>query len=214
MLRRLRLIICLIGFVTLAHAQESETPFKKGLWMTGLDGIISSASNALDTVNRSNFNTSYALNIASHKFLQDKWAAGLRLTASRSSSVGIVERQSESIFIGPSLMHFFSDSKDGSLFIELSPGYVRFFEKSESTSTSLPFSESIDGNGFGLTGRFGYAHVIDEKIVFNFGMNVTSFWILADRNSEPSGLSKKENLRIGSLAFNFGFSVLLEKFFF
>ena len=214
MFRSSILILLFIGLNIGLKAQEEQTPFKKGLWLTGLDGAISSTDSTIDTLSTNSFSTAYAFNISSNKIFKDRWAAGLRLTASRASSSGFLDRESESIFIGPSITHYFSASKDGSLFLELSPGYVRFFDKSESQPGVPTILESVDGNGFGTSLRFGYAHLVTEKILFNFGMNITNFWIVADRISEPSGISRTEDLTIGSIAFNFGFSVLLEKFFF
>lgn len=198
----------------MVHAQEDETPFKEGLWLTSLEGSISSSNSTLGNNARSNFNTAYGFNISSNKIFKDRWAAGLKLTASRTSSNSFILRESESIFIGPAITRFFSTAPQGSLFLGFSPGYVRFFESSETNAGLIVAKESVDGNGFGTVIRFGYAHVINEKVIFNFGMNLTNFWIRADRISEPGPLRTTEDLTIGSLAFNFGFSVLLEKFFF
>jgi len=214
MLKRTLFTLLSMFVLSLVQAQETNSPFKKGLWFTGLEGIISSSNNTLDTVSSGSFNTAYAFSISSKKLFSDRWAAGLKLSAKRSSSSGVFQRESESFFIGPSIVHFFSDAKDGSLFLEFTPGYVRFFEKSAATTSNNNFSQSIDGNGFGTSLVLGYAYVLNEQIVFSFGMNMTNFWITGDRVTEPAGTSIEENLTIGSLAFNFGFSVLLEKFFF
>ncbi len=214
MIKRVFLLCLFLCFGYITQAQESETPFKKGLWLTSLEGSISSSNSTLGNGVNSRFNTAYGFNISSNKLFKDRWAAGLRLTATRASSSSFIDRESESIFIGPSITYFFSPAKTGSLFMELSPGYVRFFENSEANAGFLIAQESVDGNGFGTVFRFGYAHVINEKVIFNFGMNVTNFWIAADRTTEPGPITVSENLTIGSLAFNFGFSVLLEKFFF
>jgi len=206
-------LICL-SFSLMAQEEESTTPFKKDLWLTSLEGTISSSNSTLGNSNSQQFNTTYGFDISSNKLFKDRWAAGLRLTATRSASSSFIDRESESIFLGPSISHFFSDNPQGSLFLEFSPGYVRFFESSEANIGLGIVEEVVDGNGFGTIIRFGYAHVINEKVVFNFGMNITNFWILADRTSEPGPTTVSENLSIGSLAFSFGFSVLLEKFFF
>lgn len=196
-------------------AQEAETPFQKGLWLTSLEGSISSSNNTTNTnQNQNNFTSAYGLNIASNKLFKDRWAVGLRINAQRSAVSGVLERESESVFIGPSITHFLSDAPTGSLFISFSPGYVRFFEQSSASSGAVDISESIDGNGFGTAVRFGYAHLVNEKVLFNFGMNLNNFWIIADRVREPGLDISNENLSIGSIAFSFGFSVLLEKFFF
>lgn len=214
MIKKSALLLLLCFFVFDSIAQEDVTPFQKGLWFTGLDGSISSSSNTLGGNSRGNFNTAYGFNISSSKLFKDRWAGGLILNAARSSSDGILNRQSESIFIGPSIRHFFSEAPQGSLYLEFAPGYVRFYEKSETNLGLTKVFESVDGNGYGMAVKFGYAHVLDKNIVFNFGMNVTNFWIKADRNRQPQNTTQREKLVIGSVAFNFGFSVLLKKFFF
>lgn len=214
MIKRVLLFILLFCSGLMTQAQESETPFKKGLWLTSLEGSISSSNSTLGNAQNTNFNTAYGFNISSNKIFKERWAAGLRLTAMRAASNSIINRESESIFIGPSITYFLSAAKQGSLFAELSPGYVRFFENSEANAGFLIAKESVDGNGFGTVLRFGYAHAINDQVIFNFGMNLTNFWILADRTTEPGPTTETENLTIGSLSFNFGFSVLLEKFFF
>ena len=216
MIKKVPLILLFLCLATQGYSQESTTPFKKGLWLTGLDGSISSTNNALasNNSNNNNFNTAYGFKISSGKIFKDRWTAGLILAADRSSSDGIFNRQTESIFIGPSIRHFFSKAPQGSLYLEIAPGYVRFFEKSELRSTFTRTSESVDGNGFGLAMRFGYAHLVNESVIFNFGMNITNFWIWADRTQLPSNTTTQEDLLLGSIAFNFGFSVLLKKFFF
>lgn len=216
MIKKVSLLLFFICLVSQAIAQESTTPFKKGLWLSGLDGSISSTNNALasNNSNNNNFNTAYGFNISSSKIFKDRWTAGLVLAAQRASSDGIFNRQTESIFIGPSIRHFFSKAPQGSLYLEVAPGYVRFFEKSALTNTFTRTSESVDGNGFGLGMRFGYAHKVNDSVIFNFGMNFTNFWIWADRTQIPANTTTQEDLILGSLSFNFGFSVLLKKFFF
>ena len=208
-------LLLLMLLVIQINAQEEASPFRKGLWLTTLDGSISSASSTTNAIaNQNSFNTAYGLNISSNKLFKARWAAGLRLNAIRSSAGGILERESESVFVGPSISHFFSPATTGSLFLEFSPGYVRFFEASSVRSGTTQLKESVDGNGFGTNLRFGYAHLVSDKILFNFGMNLTNFWIVADRKVEPGLNRSNENLSLSSVAFNFGFSLLLEKFFF
>ena len=185
-------LLVLTAFMAQGQEEKKEvvTAFKKDLWLTSLEGTISSSNSTLG--NNTNFNTAYGLNISSNKIFKDRWAGGLRLTAQRESSNSFIVRESESIFLGPNLAYYFSKSTQGSLFVEFSPGYVRFFESSESNSGLITAQESVDGNGFGTVFRFGYAHVINERVIFNFGMNVTNFWINAERITEPGPTSSRK----------------------
>jgi hypothetical protein len=165
MIKKLLYLLLLFLWVKFAQGQESETPFKKGLWLTSLDGSISSANSSLGRNNNANYNTAYGFNVSSNKIFKDRWAAGLRLSAARASSNSVIEREAESIFIGPGMTYFFSQTAQGSLFMEFAPGYVRFFESSKTNSGAISASETVDGNGFGTVLRFGYAHAINEKIL-------------------------------------------------
>ena len=188
---------------------EVTTPFRKGRWLTGLSGSISSTSTRLDTVQGTNFANQYALELSTGRFFKDRWLAGLTFRAERNSSEEFVVRDSESLFIGPLISHYFSDSKLGSVFILFSPGFTRFRDKTAIEQNGVVTQELIKGQGFGMLLNLGYSYVVHDRIAFDLGLSVSSNWINGRRESEPTGENRKENFRVGGIAFSFGFNVLL-----
>ncbi len=119
----------------------------------------------------------------------------------------------ESLYIGPQFARYFSKNKDGSLFLNVSPGFVLY--RSLATINEIPdYREESDGNGFGSLISLGYSYVIRDLISFNIGFNLQHFWIDADTINETGGVVNTENITISNISFTFGFGVILDDFFF
>ena len=214
------LLAILLLAATVTYAQEVEedsvvTPFRKGRWLTGLSGSISSSGTTeLDTAGGNDFNNAFGLEISTGKFFKDRWLVGVIFQAERSSSQQFLVRESESLFVGPVLSYYFSKSEHGSIFFTISPGYVRFREETRIDQSGTITQELVDGQGIGSLYSVGYSYVIHDRVALDFGFNVTSFWIDADRESQPSGERGGENFNLNNISFSFGFNVLLDSFSF
>ncbi len=190
-----------------------DTPFRKGRWLTGLSGSISSNTNNVSSVDEKTITNEFGLNLSTGKFIKDRWLLGGNLNADRASSAGSIDRTTESLFVGPFIAHYLSSSSRGSLFTKLSAGYVRFRDETQ-VNTQVPTELLSEGGGFGTLVGLGYSYVIHDKIAFDIGLNLNLFWIGLDQEQRPSGDVSSENLRISNIAFTFGFNVILDDFFF
>lgn len=211
-----RLLFCSLFLVTVSfsnsYAQEdsTSTPFRKGRWFTGLSGSINSATNKIGST-RTNSN-GYEIKIATGSFIKDRWLLEGALIATRSNSEGFDKSDEETLFLGPGLTHYISDSNHGSIFISLSPGFVKYRNEVQ-INVSANGSESITtGNGFGGIISIGYSYVLHDRIALDLGINLNSLWI--DSNREFEGQKFDETIKISDLSFSFGFNVLLDSFFF
>ncbi len=214
----MRLFLILLIFISTAClAQESdsavaETPFRKGRWITGLNGRISSGTTEFDSLKiRSN---SYAISIGTGRIFKDRWLAGLLLEAGRENAEDFNSRESEFLFVGPAVTRYFSKSAQGSVYLLLSPGYARTRESNEFEINGIVDEQEVIGSGFGLVSTLGYSYVMNDQIGFNIGLTLTNFWIDATRTSALSNVRTSESLKVGELSFTFGFSVILDDFFF
>ena len=193
---------------------DSNTPFRKGRWLTGLSGSISSGTNSLDTIGSGMTRNQYAVDFRTGKFLKDRLLLGGLVLLSRSSTEEFTKRTLETLYIGPLLTWYLTDGDKGSLFLSGSGGYVNFRDESGLLQSGILNQILIDGNGAGILLRFGYSYVLHDRVAFDLSLNFTNYWLSADVIEQPANRRTKENFTVSDLSFSFGFSVLLDRFFF
>lgn len=193
---------------------SSETPFRKGRWLTGLSGSIRSNTNSVRSIDEKTITNEFGLNLSTGRFIKDRWLFGGKLNANRASSAGAVDRTTESLYVGPFLSHYLTPGNRGSLFTTVSAGYVRFREETQVNVLQVPTELLAEGGGFGTLVGLGYSYVIHDKIAFDIGLDLNLFWIGLDQEQQPSGDLSTENIAISNIAFTFGFNVILDDFFF
>ena len=216
------IIASLLSLLVFSDAMASDqqdsvnnpTPFRKGRWLTGLSGSISSGSSSLSPTASGVSRNQYAMDFATGRFVKDRFLVGMIFQVSRTNSEEFIKRTAETLFLGPSASYYLSDSEQGSLFVTGSVGFAKFRDETELQQNGTLTRVEIDGNGLGSILRFGYAFVIHDRISFDLGLNLTTYWLSADRLSQPGNTTTKENFRVGDLSFSFGFNVLLDDFFF
>ncbi len=198
----------------IVNTDSITTPFRKGRWLTGLSGSISSNTNKTGTSEEKTITNEFGLNLSTGRFIKDKWLLGGKINMDRASSGGNIDRTTESLFIGPFVSHYLSANNRGSLFTTLSTGYLRYREETQLNTLQVATEFSSEGGGFGTLLGLGYSYVIQEKIAFDIGFNLNLFWIGVDQEELPSGVLSSENIAISNIAFTFGFNVILDDFFF
>jgi len=188
------------------------TPFRKGRWLTSLAGSISSTSTELKSTQIKTISNEFGINLSTGKFFKERWLFGVVFQAVRTQSNGDINVVGESLFIGPQIARYFSKTKDGSLYLNISPSFVLF--RSLATLNGVPdFREETDGNGFGTFVSLGYSYVIRDLIFLNIGFNVQYAWVGVDR-SDINGFKGSDNITLSNMSFTFGFGVILDDFFF
>jgi hypothetical protein len=210
--------LCL-GLEGRAWAQDTptdtlSTPFIKGRWLSGLNGSFSSNTLKLASEEELFTTNSYGLEIFTGVFFQDRWFAGFNVLAARSSGAGVVERESESLLIGPSVAYYFLKEPYGSLYMRVLPGYFRFREKGSASSEAGITTQLAEGPGFATRLRLGYSYVISRRIVLDVGVGTTLAWLDVEYTSDSAPGSRNESVFSNSTFFSFGFNVLLDEFFF
>ncbi len=208
------LITTLPAFSQDISEDSVTTPFRKGRWLTGLSGGISSGNTKLDTASRRAFTNQYSFNFSTGKFFKDRWLLGGILKMQRDNSRQFVDLESETLLIAPLLSYYLSKNTQGSIFFSIAPGYARFREKTIVLAGGSPSQETLKGGGFGLFVLLGYSYVLHDRIAFDLGLGLTSVWANADREIEPGKAGNKVNIYTGNLLFSFGFNVILDEFFF
>ena len=193
---------------------DSKTPFRKGRWLTGLSGSISSGTSSLDTIGSGMTRNQYSIDFRTGKFLKDRILLGGLVLLSRSSSEEFTKRTMETLYVGPLATWYFTEGDKGSLFISGSGGFVNFRDESGFLQSGNPSQILIDGNGAGMLLRFGYSYVLHDRVAFDLSLNFTNSWISADVTEQPANSRTQEKFTVSDLSFSFGFSVLLDKFFF
>ncbi|MFC2148332.1 autotransporter outer membrane beta-barrel domain-containing protein [Bacteroidota bacterium] len=189
------------------------TPFRKGRWLTSLSGSISSSSTELKSTKDKTISNEFGINLSTGKFFKDRWLFGVTFQGDKKEAKGDINTVGESLYIGPQFARYFSNSKDGSLYLNVSPGFVLY--RSLATINEIPdFREESEGNGFGTLVSLGYSYVIRDLISFNIGFNLQYAWIGSDTFNETGGMTGTENITISNISFTFGFGVILDDFFF
>ncbi|WP_299160255.1 DUF3575 domain-containing protein [uncultured Tenacibaculum sp.] len=202
---------------TSLFSQEKDTiistPFKKEKWLIGLSGSFSSNTNNISSTSKTNSTNNYGLEIKIGKFKKDRWLLGGVLLAERNNGNGNIKRDVESFFLAPMTSYYFSMSKDGSLFISLAAGYIKYREENTFTSNSDNLKEILNGNGLGLVVNLGYSYPITNHVTFDIGVNLTNYWLTINKESNGSSSFLNTSAKIDGVNFAFGFNVLLDKLF-
>ena len=188
------------------------TPFRKGRWLTSLSGNISTTTNELKSTNNKTISNDYGINLSTGTFFKERWLFGVTFQAERQEAKGDFNIVGESFYFGPQFARYFSKTKDGSLFLNVSPGFVAY--RNRATINEIPdFLSDGEGNGFGTLISLGYSYVIRDLISFNIGFNLASYWIGIDSTNQD-GIPESDNITISDFSFTFGFGVILDDFFF
>ncbi len=188
------------------------TPFRKGRWLTGITGTISSSVNETKSTDERTSSNEYALNIVGGNFFRDRWLVGGIVQMTRSDADGLTDLNSESLFLGPLISRYFSDSDRGSLFLTLSPGYTRY-------NNTISFMDDLDenfeeseGSGFGFIVSLGYSYVILDRVSFDIGVSLSQSWLNVERRLEQDEVVFSDDINLRDISFSFGFRVLLDRF--
>ena len=190
------------------------TPFRKGRWLTGLSGSISSGSTKIDTASAKAFTNKYSFDFTTGKFFKDRWLLGGIFQMHRDNSRQFVDLESESLLLGPLLTYYLSNNPHGSIFLSMAPGYASFRERTVVIISGIPSQETLKGDGFGLIVQLGYSYVLHDRIAFDLGLSLHGIWATAEREFDGSQTNTKLDINTGNLLFTFGFNVILGEFFF
>ena len=212
-----------IGFlllpILLASAQEITqdsvtTPFRKGRWLSGLSGSFSSSALEISGSEELVSSNAYSLEVFTGTFFKDRWFVGANILAGRSEGSGLVERESETFLLGPSIGYYFLKESYGSLYLSVLPGYIRIRETSSVDLERRLVQQTVEGPGFALRTRLGYAYVISDRVVLDVGVGTSLAWLDIDLTSEALGANQNDSIFSNSTFFSFGFNVILDEFFF
>ncbi|MDX5584895.1 MAG: hypothetical protein QNK20_08160 [Aureibaculum sp.] len=202
------------GFFTSAWAQEIEkdsisTAFRKGRWLTGLSGFISSGSTQNTSSDNITVSNRYRIEISSGKFIKDRLNLGFNVNMERANIEDDEVRTTENALIGPKGTYFFSKSKIGSMFLSFSPGLMVYREKTVTVQDNSTFENISKGSGFGTMSTVGYSYVLYDLVTLDLGLNWSAFRINTEQSSSLEDSATDVNIVINDLSFSFGFKILL-----
>ena len=159
-------------------------------------------------------NNSYGLDIFTGIFFSERWFAGLNVSAIQSGGKGLIERESESLVIGPSIRRYFLKEAYGSLYVSVLPGYIRIREESSIGVDEDIVRQVAEGPGFAIRTRLGYSYVISKRIVLDVGVGTSLAWLDLTYRNNREEITRSESVFSNATFFSFGFNVLLDEFFF
>ncbi|WP_298539064.1 hypothetical protein [uncultured Aquimarina sp.] len=211
------LVVLLLLVSLTGNSQEKEndsvvTPFRKGRWFTGLSGTINSSTIKLQSTGENTSTNEFGINLTTGKFIKDRFLIGGTLTLNRSNNSGIVERTSENIFIAPLVSYFISKNKQGSLFFQLAPGYVRYKDETRIEQADSFVQQLGEGGGFGSLVGIGYSYAFFDLVTFDLGLKLNLLWINVDQEALPANTVTSEDIFISNISFSFGFNILVDQF--
>ena len=191
-----------------------KTAFRKGRWLTGFSGTISSTNTRINNNDFKTTSNNYGINIESGKFVKDRFLIGGLLQVNRISSEGNFDKTTETFYLGPFANYYFMDGLTGSLYARLSMGYVRYKDETEFNTEDLIIQEFSEGGGFGSIFGVGYSYTMNDFVAFDLGINVNVFWVTVDQETQPSQTIVNSNVNSSDISFSFGFNIILDDFFF
>ena len=198
-----------------AQANDSTTtPFKKGRWLSGLSGTFSSSALKLESQDVLFANSSYGLDIFTGIFFKERWFAGINVSAVQSGGKGLIERESETFIIGPSIRRYFLKEAYGSLYLSVFPGFIRIREESRVGIEEEVFEQIAEGPGFAIRTRLGYSYVLSPRIILDVGVGTSLAWLDLTYENDRQEILRNESVFSNTTFFSFGFNVMLDEFFF
>ena len=218
---RLSLLLFLLltcSSTDLVWAQDSipndsaQTPFRKGRWITGITGSINSSLVDVKSEEERTSSNEYSFNILGGNFFQDRWLVGGVIQMDRSDADALTDLTTETLFLGPFVSRYFSDSERGSLYLLLSPGYTRYRNLIRLTDDLELIEEKSEGSGFGVIINLGYSYVVFDRIAFDIGVTVAQRWLNVERIQQPGNVVFEDDITLRDISFSFGFRVILDKF--
>ncbi len=200
---------------TNGQSQDSIlTPFRKGRWLSGLSGTFNSSTLNIESSDNLVSANSYGLEIFTGTFFKDRWFLGANVFVNSSTGNGLINKESESFLVGPSLSYYFLKEPYGSLYMSVLPGYFRIRESAAIEPEGEIIQELAEGPGFATRTRLGFAYAISDAIVLDVGVGTTLAWVDIDFSSTSGQSDRTESIFSSSTFFSFGFNVLLDEFFF
>lgn len=190
------------------------TPFQKGGWLSGLSGNFSSSTLKLNSAENLISSNSLGLEIFTGTFIKERFLLGINLAARSSSGNGLIESESETLLVGPSVSYYFLDESYGSLYLKVLPGYLRVRESSVFRPNDQIINELAEGPGFALQTRLGFAYALSSRIILDVGVGTTFSWADITYTSDILESTTTESVFSNTTFFSFGFNVLLDEFFF
>ncbi len=209
------IIVFFSALTTNTIAQEIEkdstrTTFRKGRWLIGLSGAISSGSTKNTSNIRKTISNRYRIEISAGKFIMDRLSIGPIANLERQNFEGDIIRTTENLIFGPKGTYYLSKCDIGSLFFNLSQGLMLYRDEIGITQENRFIERVNSGVGFGTFITFGYSYAIYDRITLDLGLNYSIYWIDIDQETLPSENITNTDFVINDLSFSFGFKVLLD----
>lgn len=214
-------VVLLFLSATVMTAQETEkdsvvTSFKKGRWLAGLSGSISSGSILNKSTDEKNVSNKYSIEVSSGKFIMDRLNVGFNINMERDNiQTDNAEtdnaRTTENVFIGPKGSYYFSKSKIGSLFFSFSPGFIIYREEVVTTLENVTSKHMDKGYGYGILSTLGYSYVVYDFVVLDLGLNFSNYQIKIEQKESSNDSIQNVDFVSNGLSFSFGFKILLGK---
>jgi hypothetical protein len=195
-----------------AKKDSVETPFRKKRWLTMVTGsIASSAINGNPTGSGSDvFSNRYSVNIALSYFMVNRLSVGLSFNAYRNSSRQLLEREVESMTVGPFVTYYLSKNNHGSVFFHGGLGYGKYREEDTEKQDTVLITQNITGNEFGGSIGLGYSHVVLDKLAFSISMMYDIYRVNTTLNGTQYPENEKFNATKIQVRFLFGFAYFLK----
>jgi hypothetical protein len=186
-----------------------ETAFRKGRWLSGFSGSISSGSTKNTSDENKTVSNRYRIEVSSGKFIKDRFNIGFNINLERENIEDEGSRTSEDFFIGPKGTYYFSKSKIGSLFFSFSPGFIIYRDKTVLAQDNIYIDIINKGSGFGTMSTLGYSYVIFDLVAFDLGLNWSSYRININESTSLNENSNDTNFILNDLSFSFGFKIFM-----
>jgi hypothetical protein len=199
-----------------AQKDTVELPYRKGPWLTGLSGNLSSLNIESFGQQKGDFKLSneYDFSVNSGKFIADKLALGLTFSASRDDSKSITHNVSETFSIGPFLRYYLSKNPSGSMYFSVGFLYGQLVESIRYSSPSFELDSEIFGRGPGGLVGIGYTHFLTPNIGLDVIVRYDFIRIKADFLDKTTNTRSSENLDVVRSFFGFGFIIIIPQFVF
>jgi len=190
---------------------ERLMPFRKGRVLLGASVYISSDGVRYDTTSYSNQRVinDFNFEFKSGYFVLDKFLVGGFFRIKRLSSSDFVDKEIETLQVGPFLRYYLSPNSHGGVFLHMAFSYAKVRDELKFTIGNNQVDRIVDGDGFGTGLGVGYSYSPFDRMSLDMSVSYSLIFGRASITNNLAQQSVFEDFIYTQILFGLGVYVIL-----
>ena len=190
---------------------EKQMPFRKGRVLLGASVYISSDGVRYDTASYSNQRVTNDFNFEfkSGYFVLDKFLVGGFFRIKRLSSSDLINKELETLQVGPFLRYYLSPNSHGGVFLHMALSYAMVRDELKFTIGNNQVDRVVKGDGFGTGLGVGYSYSPFDRMSLDMSVSYSLIFGRANITNNLTQQNVFEDFIYTQILFGLGVYVIL-----